>query len=80
LGYGMRVLDFPAAPLLLGYVLGPAMEVYFRRALMLSRGDFMTFVERPLSATFLLVTAVLLAWGLWNAYGPRRPPRVHRPV
>jgi TctA family transporter len=73
LGYAMRVLDFPAAPLLLGFVLGPLMEVYFRRALLLSRGDFMIFLERPLSGSFLAITTILLAWGLWTAYGPRRP-------
>jgi TctA family transporter len=72
LGYAMRIMGFPAAPLLLGFVLGPLMEVYFRRALLLSRGDFMVFFERPLSGSFLAITAILLMWGLWSAYGPRR--------
>jgi TctA family transporter len=47
------------APLILGFVLGPLMEENFRRAMMLSRGDPMVFVQRPISA-FLLALAVLL--------------------
>lgn len=62
LGYLMRVLRFPAAPLLLGFVLGPLLEENFRRAMLISRGDFMIFVERPISATVLAFTAGLLLW------------------
>ena len=52
------------APLLLGFILGPLMEENLRRALLLSRGDWSTFVTRPLSlgllvAAFLLVVIVL---------------------
>ena len=47
------------APLLLGFILGPMMEENLRRALLLSRGDWTTFLTRPLSAT-LLVAAVLM--------------------
>jgi len=59
IGYLWSKLGCEGAPLLLGLVLGPMMEENFRRALLLSRGDFATFVERPLSAT-LLGLAVLL--------------------
>ncbi|ETR78734.1 hypothetical protein X566_14530 [Afipia sp. P52-10] len=76
LGYGMRTLGFPAAPLLLGYVLGPLMEENFRRAMLISRGSFETFVTRPLSLSFLVVTAALLAWGLWDAYRTSRKARL----
>ncbi len=47
------------APLLLGYILGPMMEENFRRSLLLSRGDFTTFVTRPVSL-FLLLGALAL--------------------
>ncbi|MFE3837450.1 tripartite tricarboxylate transporter permease [Pseudogemmobacter sonorensis] len=63
-GYLMRILDWPAAPLLLGFVLGPLMEEHFRRAMRLSRGSFSTFVERPISATVLVLTVLVLLWGL----------------
>jgi len=74
-GYLMRIFNFPAAPLLLGFVLGPLMEEHFRRAMLMSRGSFSTFIDRPISATVLAVTAALLVWGTWSAYR-RRNQRV----
>ena len=59
-GYLWSKLRCEGAPLLLGLVLGPMMEENFRRALLLSRRDFMTFLERPLSATLLGAAAVLV--------------------
>ena len=67
LGYLMRLLRFPAAPLLLGFVLGPMMEEHFRRAMLLSRGDFMTFFDRPISAVVMTLAILLLIWGLVSA-------------
>jgi len=67
IGYGMRQLGFPIAPMLLGFVLGPMMEEQFRRAMLLSRGDLMVFAERPISATVLAITAAILAWSVWSA-------------
>ena len=72
LGYAMRLLAFPAAPLLLGFVLGPLMEEHFRRAMLLSRGDFMTFFERPISGSVMALTGILLAYTLWVSFRPRR--------
>jgi TctA family transporter len=53
LGYVLAKLDCEPAPLLLGYILGPLMEEYLRRAMTLSRGDPMIFLERPISAMML---------------------------
>lgn len=64
LGYMMRVFDWPAAPLLLGFVLGPLMEEHFRRAMLLARGDITTFIDRPISATILALTLAILIWGV----------------
>ena len=47
------------APFVLGFVLGPLMEENFRRAMYISRGNPMTFVERPISAFLLLLTVAL---------------------
>lgn len=66
LGYLFRVADLPAAPLLLGFVLGPMMEEHFRRALMFSRGDFSTFVTRPISGAIIALTIILVGWSLWK--------------
>jgi TctA family transporter len=53
LGYVFAKLDCEPAPLLLGYILGPMMEEYLRRAMTLSRGDPVIFLERPISAAML---------------------------
>jgi len=66
-GYAMAVLRFEAAPMLLGFVLGPLMEENLRRALLLSRGDMMTFVERPISGTLLAFGGAMLLWTVWGA-------------
>jgi TctA family transporter len=58
LGYIFSKLDCEPAPLLLGFILGPLMEEYLRRALIISRGDPSVFLTRPISAT-LLVLAIL---------------------
>jgi len=59
-GYLWAKLKCEGAPLLLGLVLGPMMEENFRRALLLSRGDYTTFVTRPLSLTLLLMALILV--------------------
>jgi putative tricarboxylic transport membrane protein len=60
LGYLLMKLDCEPAPLLLGFILGPMMETYLRRAMLLSRGDPWVFVQRPLSLTFLIMATLLL--------------------
>jgi putative tricarboxylic transport membrane protein len=60
LGYVFMKLKCEAAPLLLGVVLGPMMEENFIRALKLSRGDYSTFITRPLSLVLLLMAAALV--------------------
>jgi len=61
LGYVMGKLDCEPAPLLLGFVLGPMFEEQLRRAMLISRGDPMIFVERPISATLLVLAFAMLA-------------------
>src|SRR4029079_3085913 len=60
-GYIFNKLKMEPAPLLIGFVLGPMMEEHLRRAMLLSRGDPMVFVQRPISATMLAIGAVALA-------------------
>lgn len=72
LGYTMRVLALPAAPLLLGFVLGPLIEMHFRRAMIMARGDFMYFLERPVTATVLGLTVLILIWSLWSGFKKRK--------
>ena len=60
IGYLMRELDFPTAPVVLALVLGPMMESNFRQALILSHGSFTEFFTRPISASLLAVAAALV--------------------
>ncbi len=60
-GYVFGKLNCEAAPMLLGFVLGPMMEEHLRRALLLSRGDPAVFVTRPISATLLVLSVALVA-------------------
>jgi len=64
LGYVFMRLDLDAAPLMLGFILGPMLEEYFRRAMLLSRGSFMTFVSRPISGGLLALIGVFVLWQL----------------
>jgi putative tricarboxylic transport membrane protein len=62
LGYVFLRLDLEPAPLILGFILGPMLEENFRRALLLSRGNFATFVSRPISATLVALMAAFVIW------------------
>src|SRR2546423_15005033 len=60
IGYVFYKLSCEAAPLLLGFILGPMMEENLRRALLLSRGDWSTFITRPLSAGLLVAAGLMV--------------------
>ncbi|AOG05648.1 tripartite tricarboxylate transporter permease [Bosea sp. RAC05] len=60
IGYFFIKVGVEPAPLLLGLVLGPQLEENFRRAMLLSDGDFLVFLSRPISAVLLAVVAALL--------------------
>jgi len=60
LGYAMRRLEYPSAPLILGFVLGDIMERALRQSLMMSQGDLTILVSRPMSATMLFLAALIL--------------------
>ena len=59
-GYISRKLSIEPAPMMLAFILGPMMEEYLRRALLISGGDPMTFVARPASAVMLVFSISLL--------------------
>jgi putative tricarboxylic transport membrane protein len=60
MGFFMRRYEFPIAPVILGVILGPVMEVQFRRALVASGGDATVFVDRPLTVGLLSVALLAL--------------------
>jgi putative tricarboxylic transport membrane protein len=71
-GYAMRCFDFPAAPVIIGMILGPLAEQEFRRAMTISQGDVTVLLTRPLSATLLAIAVLaLLAPPLYRAHRRR---------
>jgi putative tricarboxylic transport membrane protein len=60
LGFAMRRYDFPTAPVIIGMILGPRAEAQLRNALSISQGDWMIFLQKPLSASLLAITTVLV--------------------
>ncbi len=63
-GYGMRLLGFEPAPLLIGFVLGPMIEEQFRRAMLLARGNVLGLFDGPIATTLLVMALALAVWVL----------------
>jgi putative tricarboxylic transport membrane protein len=61
IGYFFIKIGVEPAPFVLGFVLGPMLEENFRRAMLIASGDVFVFVERPISAVLLGISALLLA-------------------
>jgi putative tricarboxylic transport membrane protein len=72
LGYVMTKLNYATAPLILGFVLGDAMERALRQSLMMSQGDLMMLVERPISAVMLGFAALVLVLPLLSYFNRAR--------
>jgi TctA family transporter len=60
-GYIFTRIGCAPAPFLLGFVLGPMVEEHFRRAMLISEGDALVFLQRPISATLMILAIVLAA-------------------
>ena len=74
LGYLMKKYDYEPAPLVLAFVLGPMFENAFRQSLIISGGSPLIFLSRPIAATFLLISLVLLVSPLaLRILGKQRP-------
>jgi TctA family transporter len=72
LGYLFRKLGCEPAPMMLGFILGPMMEEYLRRALLMSKGNPLVLVTRPISATLLVISTVALIAVLLPALRKKR--------
>jgi putative tricarboxylic transport membrane protein len=68
LGYVLRKLDFETAPVVLGLILAPMIEVSLRQSLSMSAGSYGIFVNRPLAGALLGVAVLLLLLGLWPLF------------
>ena len=84
LGFVLLRLDFHPASILLGFVLGPRVEENFRRAMIISDGNFGVFVERPISAIFVGLCTLLIGLQIFFWYrrmkmkraGKQMPPEI----
>ncbi len=65
-GLLMKKFEFEGAPLVLAFVLGPLLETALRRSLILSDGSFLIFLQRPISAAFILFSIVVLVAPLFS--------------
>ena len=68
LGYILRKLDFETAPIVLGLIISPMLELSVRQALAMSGGEYGIFFSRPISATMLGIGTALLGYALWSAF------------
>ena len=68
-GYLLRKLGFETAPIVLGAILAPLIELAFRQSLAMSDGHYAIFVSRPISGTLLAAGAVLVAVNLVSWLG-----------
>jgi hypothetical protein len=63
-GYFLRKFNFEMTPLIMAFILGPLLEEAVRQSLIISRGNFAIFIQRPISLTFLLIGAAFLLFPL----------------
>jgi putative tricarboxylic transport membrane protein len=63
-GYALRRLQYDVAPIVLGFILSPMLEMAFRQSLAMSGGDYTIFLQRPITMGLLIVVLLLLAIGL----------------
>lgn len=71
-GFVLRKNGFPLAPMVIGLVLSQMIENSLRQGLLLTRGSFIAFFERPIALTLFLLTAAMLLWPLWRWLRGRR--------
>jgi putative tricarboxylic transport membrane protein len=75
IGYGMKYFQIPTLPMVLGVVLGFMVESNYRRALVLSDGDLMTFAEDPISAALLALAAIFIIVSLVRHFRESGKPK-----
>lgn len=69
IGYGMKLVDIPASPVILGMVLGKQMEEKFRQAMVISDGSLSIFFTRPLAVSLLILAVLSITNPYWKHIG-----------
>lgn len=73
LGYVMQRLKIPLAPFVIGFILAEVAEARLRSGLMSSAGSIEPLFTRPIAATLLYISLIMLVWSLWREFRPKRP-------
>jgi putative tricarboxylic transport membrane protein len=71
-GYLFKKFGYECAPLILGFILGPMLEVNLRRSLLISQGSFSIFFTRPLALAFLIVCFILLTLSFYQMFHKKK--------
>ncbi len=71
IGFALSKFRFPLPPVILGFILGPILEINLRRGLMQSKGDFLPFLTRPIPAVFLLIAAASIIVSVVRSRKPK---------
>ena len=79
IGFFLQKIEFPIPPLIIGFVLTKNLEVYFRQAVSLAYGDWLTFVRDPVSLAFYGIAAFFLTRSIYKAYTTVPKPKVLPP-
>ena len=72
IGYFMRKFKMPSAPFILSFILGDMLETNLRRGLMLTKGSFGAFFTHPVSAVFMILAVMFIAWTVYKQMRDRR--------
>jgi putative tricarboxylic transport membrane protein len=75
MGYLLRKLNYPVAPMVLAIVLGPLAERSLRQSLLSAQGDMTVFIDRPISLTFVCLAVALFIYPIAMAAVRRRRAR-----
>ena len=75
MGYLFRKFDYEGAPLLLAFVLGPMLEINFRQSFLLSKGSFLIFFTRPISAVVVTFAIIIIIIPFISYFFKRRKKR-----
>ncbi|HHW03056.1 MAG TPA: Tat pathway signal protein [Thermoanaerobacterales bacterium] len=68
IGYAFNKVEIPAPPFILGFLIGPLMEINLRRGLMFSQGSFIPFLTEPISALFLIAALFVIVYTVYGEY------------
>ena len=79
-GLAFNRLGIPAAPLVVGLILGNSVESNFRRSLIISKGSFSIFFTRPISLIFIIASLVSMLWPLFSKLLRKKSNKLNTPA